>query len=151
VIIGVVSPRILLLEDDPNRCEWFTGWIPDAVWDVTCKTGVAINWLLERSYGLILLDHDLLEEHYLSAIPDDLNTGFAVAQWLAENPECQKAVRILVHSMNFDGANRMVEVLTRSGRAAEHIPFPHLQTHCQAYIGYQPCSPAPFSQRRRRS
>jgi len=63
--MGVISPRILLLEDDPNRCEWFTGWIPDAIWDVTCKTGVAINWLLERSYGLILLDHDLLEEHYL--------------------------------------------------------------------------------------
>jgi hypothetical protein len=151
VIIGVISPRILLLEDDPNRCEWFTGWIPDAVWDVTCKTGVAINWLLVHTYGLILLDHDLLEEHYLSAVPNDLSTGFAVARWLAENPECQKEVRILVHSMNFDGANRMIDVLTSSGRAAEHIPFPQLKTQCEAFIGYQPCTPDHRSRRRRRS
>ena len=131
----MASLRVLLLEDDPNRCEWFTGWIPHAVWDVTCNTGVAVNWLLERSYGLILLDHDLLEQHYFSATPDDLNTGFAVAKWLAKNPESQKEARILVHSMNFDGANRMVEVLTSAGRDARHIPFPHLQMYGGAFTG----------------
>ena len=130
----MAKSRILLLEDDPVRCEWFTGWIPNAEWNVTCKTGVAIGWLLERSYGLILLDHDLLERHYFSPIPDDLNTGIAVATWLAENPERQSQATILVHSMNPGGAARMVEILCGGGRIAKHVPFPNIQMYGQVVV-----------------
>ena len=95
---------------------------------MTCDVGTAIGWLKSREYEAILLDHDLAEEHYFSSEHDDERTGYAVALWLAVNPACQRGATIVIHSMNYEGAGRMLGVLAESGRDAEHIPFPYLQT-----------------------
>jgi CheY-like chemotaxis protein len=119
--------RVLIVEDDEARCAWFRERLRGRLLDVTCDVSVAVRWLAERDYGAVLLDHDLADEHYFSNEPDDERTGYAVARWLAENPTAQRDALIIVHSLNYTGAQRMLAVLRDAGREAEHIPFHHLQ------------------------
>lgn len=125
--MGKSTGRILIVEDDAMRCAWFAQRFAESVCDVTCDVRQAIEWLKEEDYGLILLDHDLAEEHYYSTEQDDERTGYAVAAWLAAHPDSQRDAVIVVHSLNFYGAERMLDVLIESGREAEHIPFYDLE------------------------
>jgi DNA-binding LacI/PurR family transcriptional regulator len=88
----------------------------------------AIRWLAEREYTMILLDHDLTDEHYFSDEPDDEHTGYAVAAWLAAHPNNQRDALIVIHSLNYVGAQRMLDILHDAGRDAEHVPFHYLQS-----------------------
>ena len=124
---AVGGRRILIVEDDETRCAWFRERLADSLLDVTCDVREAVRWLGERDYRALLLDHDLVEEHYFLNEPDDERTGYAVARWLADNPTVQRDALIVVHSLNYTGAGRMVEVLRAAGRDAEHIPFHYLQ------------------------
>ena len=119
--------RVLLVEDDEARCAWFRRKFAPHVLDVTCDAGQALRWLAEREYTTILLDHDLLDEHYFSDEPDDERTGYAVAAWLAAHPDRQRNATIVIHSLNYAGAGRMLDALTDAGRDAEHIPFHYLE------------------------
>ncbi len=119
--------RILIVEDDEMRCSWFNERFKGRELDVTCDVREAIRWLKERDYHLILLDHDLADEHYLSDEPDDERTGYAVAAWLAANTDAQRDATILIHSLNYTGAQRMLNILHDARRDAEHVPFPYLQ------------------------
>lgn len=119
--------RILIVEDDAARCAWFSERFDGLILDVTCDVREAIEWLKERDYFMILLDHDLTEEHYTSSEPDDERTGYAVAAWLAEHTGSQRDATILIHSLNYTGAQRMLGILQEAGREAEHIPFHYLQ------------------------
>ena len=121
------SGRVLILEDDEMRCYWFQRHLGGREHDITCDIQQAIEWLESRNYDTILLDHDLTEEHYYSDAHDDEATGYAIASWLAKNPERQRNARIVVHSLNYVGAQRMLNVLRDAGREAEHVPFPYLQ------------------------
>lgn len=120
--------RILVVEDDETRCAWFQQKFASHVLDVTCDVRQAVLWLNEREYSTILLDHDLIEEHYFSDTPDDARTGYAVAAWLARHPDRQRDATIVIHSLNYAGAERMLGVLHESGRDAEHVPFHYLQS-----------------------
>jgi CheY-like chemotaxis protein len=119
--------RVLVVEDDEQRCEWFRRRLAGRRLDVTCDVGTAVEWLARRDYEAILLDHDLADEHYFSNEFDDERTGYAVARWLADNPTRQRDALIIIHSLNYVGASRMLEVLRAAGRDAEHIPFHYLQ------------------------
>jgi CheY-like chemotaxis protein len=119
--------RILIVEDDETRCAWFREHLSGRLLDVTCDVPTAVRWLEERDYQAVLLDHDLRQEHYFSNEPDDERTGYAVARWLAEHPTAQRDAMILIHSLNYSGAERMLAVLRDAGRDAEHIPFHYLQ------------------------
>ncbi|MDQ3918340.1 MAG: hypothetical protein M3348_07665 [Acidobacteriota bacterium] len=123
-----MARRVLIVEDDETRCDWFRRRLGEHELDVTCGVEEAIAWLGENEYDLILLDHDLLEDHYFSNEPDDDRTGYAVAAWLAAHPDSQPAATIIVHSLNYAGAQRMVETLIAAGFDAEHVPFPFLQS-----------------------
>ncbi|HEV3469495.1 MAG TPA: cyclic-phosphate processing receiver domain-containing protein [Pyrinomonadaceae bacterium] len=120
--------RVLIVEDDEGRCAWFRERLAGRRLDVTCDVATALGWLARRDYAAILLDHDLAPEHYFTDQPDDERTGYAVARWLAANPTRQRDALIVIHSLNYPGALRMLELLQDSGRAAEHIPFPYLQS-----------------------
>jgi CheY-like chemotaxis protein len=121
--------RILLVEDDEARCAWFRARLAGFELDVTCDVREAAAWLAEREYAVILLDHDLAEEHYFSNEPDDERTGYAVAAWLAAHPDRSRSALIIIHSLNFAGAARMRDLLADAGRAADCIPFPYLQSN----------------------
>ncbi|MBC7931965.1 MAG: hypothetical protein H7Z38_15510 [Rubrivivax sp.] len=120
--------RVLIVEDDETRCSWFRERLQGRQLDVTCDVRTAIRWLAERDYEAIMLDHDLAEEHYLSDISDDERTGYAVARWLADNPTSQRDALIIIHSLNYEGARRMLAVLRDAGREVEHVPFHLLQS-----------------------
>lgn len=119
--------RILIVEDNEERCAWFNQKFSGRILDVTCDVRQAIAWLAERDYSMIMLDHDLTEEHYLSNEPDDERTGYAVALWLSRHTDRQRDATILIHSLNYVGAQRMLEALRGAGRDAEHVPFSYLQ------------------------
>ena len=121
-------PRVLVVEDDETRCAWFRQHLRGRRLDVTCDVPTAIGWLAAREYVAVLLDHDLADEHYFSNVLDDERTGYAVARWLADNPTRQRDALIIIHSLNYVGAQRMLEVLRGAGREAEHIPFHYLQS-----------------------
>jgi CheY-like chemotaxis protein len=119
--------RILIVEDDELRCAWFHQKFSSHSHDVTCDVRQAIRWLEEHEYTTILLDHDLADEHYVSNEPDDERTGYAVAAWLAAHPDRQRDATIVIHSLNYVGAQRMLDILQDAGRDAEHVPFHYLQ------------------------
>ena len=104
---------------------------------VPCRSELRVaqaqQLLGENSYDAIFLDHDLHPEHYNSEDRDDERTGYAIASWLAANPDLQRASTILVHTRNADGAMRMVEEMRRSGRSAEYVPFPMLAERIRHY------------------
>lgn len=120
--------RVLLVEDDEMRCAWFQQKLAPYLLDMTCDVKQAVEWLAERDYSTILLDHDLSDEHYFSDEPDDERTGYAVAAWLAAHTDRQRNALIIIHSLNYTGAQRMLDILHDAGRDAEHVPFHYLQS-----------------------
>ena len=115
--------RVFLLDDDTLRHDWFTRQFKGERLDVAVDPSRAVELLSANHYDLIFLDHDLLPEHYYAEEFDDERSGYAVARWLSESPARLAAATIIVHTRNADGALRMVELLRRVGRAAEHVPF----------------------------
>jgi DNA-binding LacI/PurR family transcriptional regulator len=125
--------RVFVLEDDARRHDWFAKRFKGDYLDIAETVPRAQEFLSNKSYDAIFLDHDLQPEHYHSASTDDERTGYAIAAWLAAKPELQRASTILVHTRNADGAMRMVEELRRAGRAAEFVPFPMLNERIKHY------------------
>jgi hypothetical protein len=125
--------RVFLLDDDRRRHEWFAARFKGDVIDVADNVAQARDFLGTNNYDAIFLDHDLHPEHYESSTPDDERTGYAIALWLASNPDLQRASTILVHTRNADGAMRMVEELRRAGRSVEFVPFPMLEERIKHY------------------
>ena len=117
---------VFVLDDDTSRHDWFAKRFRGDYLDVAVDPARAIELLSANSYDAIFLDHDLLPEHYHADDFDDQRTGYAVAAWLASNPNRQTASTIIVHTRNADGAMRMVDLLRRRGRHAEYVPFPLL-------------------------
>ena len=120
--------RILIVEDNEDRCAWFRTMFLDCNLNITCDVRQAVAWLSNLDYDLILLDHDLIEDHYFSDEHDDERTGYAVASWLATHPDRHRDATIIIHSLNYQGAERMLDSLREAGRVAEHVPFPYLQS-----------------------
>ena len=125
--------RVFLLDDDVRRHKWFKARFEGDSIDIAENVTTARDMLSSASYDAIFLDHDLFPEHYHAESTDDENTGYAIALWLSSNPECQRASTIMVHTRNADGAMRMVELLRKSGRAADYVPFPLLAERIKRY------------------
>lgn len=125
--------RVFLLDDDARRHKWFAVRFKGDFIHMAKTVEQAQKLLSENSYDAIFLDHDLHPEHYASFEEDDERTGYAIAAWLAENPNLQPASTILVHTRNADGAMRMVEEMRRAGRSAEYVPFPLLAERIKHY------------------
>jgi hypothetical protein len=125
--------RIFLLDDDRRRHRWFAARFKGDYVDVAHNVEQAQEFLSNNSYDALFLDHDLHPEHYNSSTTDDERTGYAIALWLAANPELQRASTIMVHTRNADGAIRMVETLREGGRTAEYVPFPLLAERIKHY------------------
>jgi len=125
---------VFLLDDDTRRHRWFIKRFDGDVLDIAENVEEAKELLAENTYDAIFLDHDLLPHHYVSNNHDDFaNTGFAVAEWLDQNPNLQRASTILVHTRNADAAIKMVETLRRSGRNVEYCAFPFLDLKIKNY------------------
>ena len=126
--------NIFLLDDDRRRHRWFAKRFDGDDLDIAETVEEAKEFLEENSYDAIFLDHDLLPEHYESNDHDDFaRTGYAIAEWLNENKEINRAATIIVHTRNADAAIKMVEKLRETGRQVEYVPFPMLDIKIKNY------------------
>jgi CheY-like chemotaxis protein len=125
---------VFLLDDDPRRHRWFAKRFAGDELDIAETVEQAKEFLAENAYDAIFLDHDLLPHHYESNDHDDFgSTGYAVAEWLYENKNLQRAATIIVHTRNADAAVRMVQKLRDSGRNCEYCAFPMLDLKIRNY------------------
>lgn len=125
---------VFLLDDDERRHRWFRKRFDGDDLAIAATVDEARDLLKVGTYDAIFLDHDLLPHHYESNSHDDFaNTGYAIAEWLDQNPEIQKAATIVVHTRNADAAIRMVMKLRESGRSVEYCAFPMLDLKIKNY------------------
>ena len=125
---------IFLLDDDKRRHRWFTKRFEGDELDIAETVEEAKELLGQYAYDAIFLDHDLLPHHYESNDHDDFgSTGYAVAEWLNEHKEIQRAATIFVHTRNSEGGVKMVEKLRETGRTVEYVPFPMLDMKIKNY------------------
>ena len=125
---------VMLLDDDERRHRWFRKRFDGDDLAVAATVDEARSLLQQGSYDAIFLDHDLLPHHYESNEHDDFaNTGYAIAEFLNERAELQRAATIVVHTRNADAAIPMVQKLRESGRNVEYCAFPLLDLKIKNY------------------
>ncbi|MGI8811404.1 MAG: cyclic-phosphate processing receiver domain-containing protein [Pyrinomonadaceae bacterium] len=125
---------VFLLDDDRRRHKWFEKRFNGDELDIAETVEEAKECLEHATYDAIFLDHDLLPHHYESNDHDDFgSTGFAIAEWLNERTDLQKAATIIVHTRNADAAIPMVQKLRESGRSVEYVAFPMLDLKIRNY------------------
>ncbi|MBC7900719.1 MAG: hypothetical protein H7070_11780 [Saprospiraceae bacterium] len=125
---------VFLLDDDRRRHRWFEKRFDGDELAIAETVDEAKELLAEGSYDAIFLDHDLLPHHYESNDHGDAaNTGYAIAEWLNERPELQRAATVIVHTRNADAAIPMVQKLRETGRNVEYCPFPMLDLKIKHY------------------
>jgi hypothetical protein len=125
---------VFVLDDDRRRHRWFQKrFVGDEI-DLAETVEEAKEFLKENTYDAIFLDHDLLPHHYESNDHDDFSTtGYAIAEFLDENRELQRAATIIVHTRNADAAIPMVQKIRESGRSCEYVAFPMLDLKIKNY------------------
>ncbi len=125
---------VMLLDDDRRRHRWFAKRFDGDDLDIAENVDEAKAFLTSSSYDAIFLDHDLLPHHYESNDHDDFaQTGYAIALFLNENPDLQRAATIIVHTRNADAAISMVQKLRETGRTVEYCAFPMLDLKIKNY------------------
>lgn len=125
---------VFLLDDDERRHRWFERRFQGDELSIVDNVEEAKRILEESAFDAIFLDHDLLPHHYESNDHDDFaRTGYAIAEWLNDRPELQKAATIIVHTRNADAAIPMVQKLRESGRNVEYCAFPMLDLKIRNY------------------
>lgn len=109
--------KILFLDDDEFRHEVVRKQLTSAgVEIVAVKTAKdAIDRILREKFDFIFLDHDLDGTIYAPSGP---GTGFEVAGHVSAS--VNRDTRVIVHSLNHLGAEKMVQAI---GRNATWVPF----------------------------
>ena len=125
---------VMLLDDDKRRHRWFDKRFQGDGLDIAETVDEAKVLLSENNYDAIFLDHDLLPHHYESNDHDDFaSTGYAIAEYLNERADLQRAATIIVHTRNADAAIQMVQKLRETGRNVEYCAFPMLDLKIKNY------------------
>lgn len=110
--------RILLVEDDAERVDLARLMLDEYALDHAVSVDEAAALLEANRYDLILLDHDLEFGRRIYIDPDEPNTGYQLALRIAADPN-HRATPVVVHSLNWFGANRIVKELPN----AVYVPF----------------------------
>ena len=125
---------VFLLDDDRRRHKWFEKRFAGDDLDIAETVDEAKAHLQKGNYDAIFLDHDLLPHHYESNDHGDFaNTGYAIAEFLNERSDLQRAATIIVHTRNADAAIPMVQKLRETGRNVEYVAFPMLDLKIRNY------------------
>jgi len=114
--------KVLFLDDNPKRLFEFKSNIPSAVLAATAEEMIQLLFELEETAKCVFLDHDLGGLVYID--PSSKETGMEVVRWVVQNkPDVQ---RFVIHSLNYEAAQSMVEKLNTAGYKAEYVPFMNL-------------------------
>lgn len=113
--------HVLFLDDDFRRTDEFLARMRAQPCTLVTVTTVeeCIVRLGERSYDLVLLDHDLGGETFVDSARDD--TGMEVVRWLKGNPGDHAG--FVVHSMNAVAAAAMYFELSGMGYPVHQAVF----------------------------
>lgn len=116
--------NILVLEDSANRIDLFKREISATKYNlVIAKTvdDAICEFNKENNWPVVLLDHDLKDEHYLVQEGDDVakqeGTGYEFCKFLILPENAVKLDTILIHSLNYVGASNMFHLLN----SCEHL------------------------------
>ena len=114
--------RVFVLEDSTSRIVCFKEIFEDPRVSLEISDNVTeAKQLFKGNYDLILLDHDLTDEHYTDK-SIVAGTGSEFASWLAEFQKPEQGP-VLIHSFNPDGAQRMFKTLEEACWTAIKFPF----------------------------
>jgi hypothetical protein len=122
------TPRVFILEDDPQRQQDFWADFPEAIICDTAKDFIA---LLEahrlyflgktRPHIVLFLDHDLGGETWVN--PNRVDSGMEVVRYLVKRADTLEPITIVVHSFNPPAARRMTLNLGAVGYRVWQFPF----------------------------
>lgn len=115
--------KIFVLEDDQQRITRFQKELMDeGKHELTLAKSVEEGVKkFSPPYDLMLLDHDLGGRQYVNS--EDEDTGYTFLQQLPVK-KAVKGTVVIVHSYNYEGAQRMVTSAERDGaRSVMRIPF----------------------------
>ena len=121
--------RVFVLEDAEDRIKWFTQrFAENPVFVTVTNAQLAIEVLTLIEFDLLFLDHDLellnYAGGYMESQEESSGTGYDVAKFLEENPDCQRTAEIVIHSLNPSGTARMLAALKKSGeRTVNAVSF----------------------------
>ena len=110
--------RILFLDDDAARhrkAHQLYG--DDAIYVFNYREAVAAFGSASQ-FDVAYLDHDLIEQ--TAAVE---KTGYDVAKYIVSLPAEQRPKRVIIHSHNELGRERMAELLTKAGCQVSIEPF----------------------------
>ncbi len=113
--------RILILDDDDTRHKQFAKkYIDEELIHVTVAAE-AINYLeYGPDFDYVFLDHDL---GGMQMVESGEDTGYEVAEWLANNPEYGPNISVILHSLNPIGRKNMCNVLKKANIKVIESPF----------------------------
>ena len=118
--------KILIVEDDQQRIDWFEREFKDADVVVVKEAEDGIREVEATKYDVIFLDHDLGGRAFVES--HDPNTGFQVALAIVKSPN--KNTPIVIHSWNPAGAGNMQSIL----KHAIYAPFSTFTKDILAYL-----------------
>jgi len=107
-----MNPRVLILDDEPQRHDAFTLMLPDAVLVRAYTAGQAITSLASNpAFDIAFLDYDLTRSSELIGVADPGN-GLEVANYIASElaPELVPH-HLWIHSWNDEGRVKMAKIL----------------------------------------
>jgi CheY-like chemotaxis protein len=114
--------RILVLDDDSRRHEWFDANIEghDSAWSAKeARQALEAN----PRYDLVFLDHDLAEDY--SVVPAAWGEdGRTVARFIAAMPADKRPGMAHIHSSNWGAAMEMEAILSAAGVKVARAEFP---------------------------
>src|SRR5579863_10016835 len=103
--------------------------LPPFGWELVKTADACIETLSSGGVEELSLDHDLAAEHYETNLQNESGyrekTGYSVVEWMVKNNVWPD--RIIVHTMNPVGRERMVATIRRY--APEHVV-------CEVRVGF---------------
>jgi CheY-like chemotaxis protein len=112
--------RIFILEDSIERIRKFKQKLIGHELVIATEAQQGIDFLNNFDpFDYIFLDHDLGGQVYQLSGKD---TGYEVAEWLSKNPN-KATGKIIIHSLNNQGAIAMGNILKDNNIRSLYIPF----------------------------
>ena len=116
--------RILFLDDSPERQRRFKMSRIGCILVQAFSYAEAVRALSEESqFDEVYLDHDLSEKAAAGAPEQGEKTGADVARYITTMPKEKIPKTVYIHSFNFSGRVRMVQILGDAGIKAIVQPF----------------------------
>jgi CheY-like chemotaxis protein len=112
--------KILILEDNPDRIEFFKRIYKNHELFITADINEAYHIAENIELDIIFLDHDLEPNNFVAL--KEGRTGYDFCKSLVEG-KLQRQAIIYVHSMNPVGGQAMVNLLRDNGYEAQWVPF----------------------------